>query len=147
MPGATSRRVYSFSTDGSNVVSGFIALIRSSAVIMRGRQSYFQDESIMKRINVDLLIMVAAITGVVAMDATTAQAKVRAREAAKAAAVTSTPETTEARQDAHQENQDTRKNRRENASSTEKATAINVAKGRQQKKANAAASVSANRNK
>jgi hypothetical protein len=114
---------------------------------MRGRQSYFQDESIMKRINVDLLIMVAAITGVVAMDATTAQAKVRAREAAKAAAVTSTPETTEARQDAHQENQDTRKNRRENASSTEKATAINVAKGRQQKKANAAASVSANRNK
>jgi len=101
----------------------------------------------MKMKNVTLFIMLAALTGVVAMDATTAQAKVRAREAAKAAAVTSTPETTEARQDAHQENQGTRKDRRDDASSTEKATAVNVAKNRQTKKANAAASVSANRNK
>lgn len=99
----------------------------------------------MKTVKVILSLTLATLTGVVAMDAATAQ-RVRARNAAKAAAVTSTPEQTDARQEAHQENQETRKERREDANPNQKAAAYNVTKTRHQEKltkqANAAAAVS-----
>lgn len=94
----------------------------------------------MKKAKVILSITLVALTGVVAMDAASAQ-RVRARNVAKGAALTSTPEETEARQDAHQENQDTREERRKDASPNQKAVTANVAHSRHQQKVNAAASI------
>lgn len=120
----------------------------------------------MKTVKVILSITLATLTGVVAIDAATAQ-RHRASNVAKGAALTNTPEKTEARHDAHQENQDSREEsrderhkqtssnqdarqeRRKDASPNEKAVTYNVAHSKHQQKvtnqANAAAAVSKRR--